>query len=191
MTTAGKVFSVLNALLAVLFMLLAAPVAHHRIEMQDKIEKERKKIPGLEEAADALERERVRLLADIERADQSLAAARTRAANVKSDLLATIAIRSDRLNDQKDKVTRWTTSLAELRTEIEAREMETAALDAEIKATNDQVGVVNGEINDLTSRLDKARKDLESTLQGIEREYERLLTLVRQRDREPSGNAAR
>lgn len=188
MSTLGIVASFLNLLLAVFFVFLTAPVVNYRIEKQKQIADEKKKIAPLQEEVHLLERERVKIKQDTNRVAGEITAAIADGQTMKSDFQVRVATLTDVISDHKAKEAAWSKSVADVKSEIEARTQEKAGLEESIAKDEGVAAEIQGQVSKLETDLQTAQQDLEATRQAITDNYAKLLTLEdKVADRTPSA----
>ncbi|QDU62054.1 hypothetical protein Pan216_29200 [Planctomycetes bacterium Pan216] len=177
MSTASKVFVVLNLFLASIFMLLLAPVAQHRLDTWKKIEADAKRIPQLEESVLTLEREKRVLLDDIGRSTDSLIHVVTTGLNEKGLRERMIASLTDRINDEEDRVRGVGVATRSVENEIANRTTEAMDLEGVIARDGAEKGERTREIAQLEEGIEKTRTQLIETLREIQENYRELVRL--------------
>lgn len=177
MTRAGVVFVFLNLLVGVFYVLLTAPVVQERLERRSQINAEIAKIPPLEAEIERLERLVGDLPYEITHEIGRTAHETTLGLNQRTALDGRIAVLNDAINDLRSKQKTLAQSLAEIRTEIDARKSEIAQLNERLAAGRELIQTRNNEIASLTTRLENTQKEYQKTMESIDEHLRRLIEL--------------
>jgi chromosome segregation ATPase len=177
MHTAGKVFSVLSLLLAIVFVMYTSTIVNYRIEQRQQIDSVKAAIPGVEQQAAALDVQRDTLRADIDRLTRKVTQTTVAGLNEQELLDGRIAVLTDLINDANSKLKTWSLSLADVQAENQAREQEINELNTDIAQAEKLKQDLTNANADLTSRLEETRKGIDATLASIRENHQRLIQL--------------
>lgn len=187
MSTVGKVFAVLNSLLAIVFMLLVAPVVDYRTTEWKKINAEEAKVPSLVEERDKLEVGRMDLIDQIQLKSREMEETVTTGQNEQSTFQSRIARVTDRENDAKSRKQSWDEALQNVTAEIDARRAEAKKLDETIAAERDRKQLLTDSVTRLTDQKTKTLADLGRTM-GALRDKEKQIRDLEQKVRPSSAS---
>lgn len=187
MHTAGKVFAVLNVLLAGAWLYLSAPVVQNRLKLRKEIDDNRAKVPVLQNDIQGLELTRKNLINDLLAAKADIANVSTRSAEVKADLDGQIARLTDRVNDMQATLALFETSIKGSQEQIAARKAEAAELSQTIAAERQSTETLKAENADLTGKLAAARSGLAKARQENAEKLARLVALEEKILQEPAA----
>lgn len=181
MHTAGKVFSVLSTLLAIVFMFYTATIVNYRIEQRQQIDNVRASIPAIEKQAAELDVRRDTLRADIDRMTRQVTAATVLGLNQQETLDGRIAVLTDLINDANSKLKTWSLSLVDVQAESESRDQEIESLNRAIAAAETLKQNLTDDNTKLTADLRDTREAVEKTLAEIRENHERLVKLTEEK----------
>lgn len=176
----GIVLSVFNALLAVAFLLVTAPVVQYRVEKRQKIDAEKAKVPQLEADIQELDRLRVKQQAALNREIGNVTALVTLGQNQRSELEKQQSFQTDLLNDSESKLALWQSSLNKVQSEIAARDQEQLMLTQNLQTLESDLEMHQMQVADLRSRLSQAEQDVAQSKTNIDQLYQQLLKLREQ-----------
>ena len=182
MTKAGTVFTCLNLLLALVFLLLVAPIAEHRSSTTAKIDETDEKIAPLPEEILAADRDRFKLEQDVNRSKDQVRFAVNLGIQIGNRKSQRTAYLQDLLNSQRTSVRKWRASIQDTQAEIDARVQEIARLEQENSQFGDDQMKLDGEIAQLTAALKQAREGLAATLKDNDELYTRIVELENSSD---------
>jgi peptidoglycan hydrolase CwlO-like protein len=180
MHTFGIVLSVFNAVLAVVFLLVTAPVVQFRVEKQKIIDAEKAKVPVLESEIQGLDRLRVEQQATLTREIGNVRALVTLGQNQRSDLEKDQAFKTDLLNDSESKLALWQSTLEKVRGEIAARETDQLKLTQDLQNLEAELQMHQMQVADLRNRLSEAEQGVAQSKTNIDQLYQQLLKLREQ-----------
>jgi chromosome segregation ATPase len=177
MHTAGKVFSVLSTLLAIVFMFYTATIVNYRIEQRKQIDSVRASIPAIEAQAAELDVRRDTLRADIDRVTAQVTAATVLGLNQQETLEGRIAVLTDLINDANSKLKTWSLSLVDVQAENDSRDQEIQSLNNAIAAAENLKQNLINDNTKLTADLRDTREAVEKILAEIRENHDRLVKL--------------
>lgn len=191
MHTAGKVFSVLSLLLAIVFVMYTSTIVNYRIEQRQQIDSVKNAIPGIVQKAAELDVQRDTLRADIDRLTRKVTQTTVAGLNEQEHLDGRIAVLTDLINDANSKLKTWSLSLADVQAENQSREQEINELNNDIAQAEKLKQDLTSANADLTSRLEGARAGIDATLASIQENHQRLIQLSEEkRNATPSERIA-
>lgn len=174
----GVGFTVFNAVMAIVFLVVSAPVVNYRIDMRKQIDAEIAKIDPLKKDIQDLDRKRVKLHADLTRQLAVVESTVTLGENQKSELEKLQALETDRLNNAETQLERWKGSLTEVQGEVAARDQEVKDLTQTAADLQDQLRTHQGQVDNLQKNLDETLQAIEDSKSAIKKHYERILAAI-------------
>lgn len=177
MNVTGVVFTVFNMVLAVVFMLVTAPVVRYRIDIRRQIDAETAKVPDLEARIAAADKRR------LEMPRQTVLAMHRVTHHVNAGVLQKVHLSGeivklrDRINDTQSRIKALSIALNDVRTQVAARQAEITQLNADLARVAEDSAARQNEIDDLSARLTKARSDMAETEKSIRKNYDRLVAI--------------
>lgn len=186
----GIGLSVFNAILAVAFLVISAPVVQNRIEMQKAIKAEQDKVPQLQTDIQSLDRSRVELEAALAREISNVTALVTLGQNQRSELERQQALQTDILNDSDSKLARWQSSLNDVQEEIAARQAEQQRLNQNLQVVQNDLQMHKQQVSDLRQRLSEAEQGVAQATTNIDVLYQKLLELIERSNRQAAERQA-
>lgn len=182
MHTASKVFTVLNLLLALAFLLLTAPIVQDRQAMRAKISAQDAKLtpatgPGLAEQVAQSDTQRVKVLGEI-----TLVVAQTQreVANGLAEKSRRVAAKKqleDLGKQKKLSMDKWSQTLQTAQEEIASRKKEAGDLEEKVAQAEKRKADLAQEVAALKAKLDATKTRFADTLKAIEENYQKLLEL--------------
>lgn len=174
MTRAGIVFAILNLLLAIVYVLLVAPIVAYRLEKRQAIDREEQRIPQLEARIIELEQRRSELPHEIAVELHRIAHETTAGLNARGVLEAKKAVLTDQLNDVQSRRKVIARSIQDVEAEVLARQEEVAALKQTLTTGQEIVSSRERQISDLRQKLAATREAFQQTSESVARKFQRL-----------------
>src|SRR5258708_1664921 len=197
MTNTGKVFAILNVLLAVAFLAHTAPLQQSRVAAQKAIKTAQDKIhgtfagdkhePGLIEQVDQLEREVLALKRDHARALERMLQVEETGRQERIALQSQLAVLKDQINDAQSRLANWKGAISQITNETEARDTEFKELEAEVQQYEAFGQQLSQEISTLKNQLETAQSEYNRTMEEMVKNQQELTALLKKFPDEAAG----